>query len=295
MLDKDSVAQYNFELDKNGYIVRETFLNRNFERISNGYGLYYITFKRERDNTANYVEMCFYDKNEKLFDNGAGYAISRSKYDKLTDNFLEGTYYGLNREIKKTRENAAQKRCKYNKIGCCVEFAYYGIDGKLTNSKDSFSIARQEFDKLGRITEQRSYGTDQKLCELKWSESAISKYQYNSKGNISKISYFGKDGFLKNSKMGAAICTNRYDSKNRRIEETLYDVNNKLIMSDSGCETRWKYDDKDNIIEESHWGANGQLKEDKNKYAIIRWEYDSMGEVKKIRYYDSHENLLSEH
>jgi hypothetical protein len=295
MLDKNSVAQYKFELDKNGYIVRETYLNRNLDRISDSHGFYYITYKRKADDIANYLELSFYDKNDKLIEGKGGFAISYSKYDKLTNKFLEGKYYGSDRKIKKAKDSGALVRYKYNKIGCCIEQAYFGIDGKLTNTTDSVSIVQQKFDKLGRIIEFRFYGTDQKLLEVKSYGYAMAGYQYDSSGNVSKLSYYNKDGHLKNSKKETAIYIYKYDTKNRKTDETRYDWNNKLIESDSGCKTKWKYDDDDNIIEESHWGPDNELKEDKNKYAIIRWEYDSKGDITKTKHYDSHENLLSEH
>ena len=112
-------------------------------------------------------------------------------------------------------------------------------------------------------------------------------------GNRLKESYFGADDKLINEKNKVAVRQFKYDLQNRKTEETLYDHNYQLISNDA-CIIKWKYDENDNIIEESHFGIDQKLKESKNGTAIIRWKYDPEGNLIKTLCFNSHEELISE-
>jgi len=297
--DKNGVSIYQYTLDQQNRVVKIHFLNKESDSIADLNGCFYMTYDWKEDKSSYIFEKSYFDKSGRLIENSNGIAVSHSNYDKINKELIGQCYYGSNRKMKESKQlKAAKIISKYDSNGYETERKLYGADGKLKESNQGFSKIRQKYNAFGKVTEQRFYGNDENLIDKRNEGYAkdwfsIIKYEYDESGNNSKISYYGYDETLKYNNKGVAIKVYKYDDKNRKSEELLYDVHNQLLVN-GNCIVKWKYDEFDNLVEESHWGADNQLKESKNRIAIIRWLYNAEGNVKNTRYFDSKESLISE-
>jgi|GEM_PF-3511681 len=297
--DKNGVSIYQYTLDGLNRVVKVHFLNKKSDSIVNLKGYFYMTYDWKEDELSYIVELSYFDKSGRLKEDTNGIAVCRSSYDKISKELIGQSYYGADRKMKESKQlKVAKFIAKYDSNGYETERRFYGTDGKLKETNQGFSIIRQKYNAFGKVIEKRFYGNDAKLIGkknigyIKYGFSII-KYEYDDSANITKVSYYGYDENLKNDNSGVAIRVYKYDDRNRKTEESLYDVHNQLLVT-GVCMVNWKYDEFDNVVEESHWGADNQLIESENRIAIIRWLYNVEGNATHTRYFDSKGNLISE-
>ena len=298
--DNSGVSIYQFTLDEKDRIIKVNFLNSVSDSIVDVNGEFYKTFQWKEDKTTYIIEISYFDKSNHLIENSNGIAISHLKFDKINKELSGQSTYGADKTLKVSKQyNAARISSKYDMNGNEIERRFYGIDGKLKDANQGYSMIRQKYNIFGRVTEQRVFGSDEKLISgtnkaFIRNGFAIIKYEYDQKGNNSRVSYYESDDKLMQKTDKFAIKVYTYDDDNRKTTESLYDANNQLILRENGCITNWKYDNFDNIVEERHLGQDNKLKESKKGIAIIRWNYDTENNQQKTKYFDSNERLIFE-
>jgi len=170
---------------------------------------------------------------------------------------------------------------KYDDNGKVIEHNYY-IEGYIFQPKVKYN-----YDDRGNMIEKMYFGSDGSL-------GTKDTYTYDIKGKMTGWKAFNNDGSL--------------NLKNSIKETWNYDLNGNItencdFSSDSLIRKgTYNYDDKVNLVEVNHYGANGTLKS-KEKYIYdskrnkIEWDvYLSDGNLsgKHLYNYDSNGNVIEE-
>lgn len=178
-------------------------------------------------------------------------------------------------------ELISKKITTYNKDGNIIEEVRYNEKGELTEKnihtydKKGKKLKISAYDGNGTLFYFITYEYDDqgRLSFLNKDRIEIAsyglKYSYDEKGNISE-----EEHYIAGEPIGRKTI-NHYDENNRLVEATTYEEENKLFDKIS-----YKYDDKDNIIEELYNGLENSDGYASNTEYI---EYDSKGNwTKKI-------------
>jgi len=205
------VAQYYTFLNEKGMPIRYFHLNEKGDTITHAMGLYEV--RQKYDQTGNVIEIYNYGKDGRLGGNQTfGPVIYRSKFDKH-GNWIEGRVYGSDGKLANTEHLPyAVRQSKYDEKGNKKEEFYYDNNNKLLSkikfykngstleSWSHMSFAQPKipelanisylygkFDKNGSLIELSYHDEDEKLMERDDNGIAIERYEYNEKGEITKI------------------------------------------------------------------------------------------------------------
>lgn len=348
----------NVELNMNdgGYAIVETecneygffkslkYLDASGKLCETNQGNSYV--KIVTDEKGNELERWNYDINNKLVANTEGYAGIKAEYDSL-GHMIKIAYYGVDGELCENTEGYAGWTSEYNTMGDCIKQSNFGTDMRPATSNNNISAISIERDLRGNITKLLYYDENGNLT-LSNEGIAITEYKYDENGNeISRRFYDTKNKPTKGY-LGFARKDYTYDDKGHVLTERYYNVEDELVLVDGiagnnykrddrgniteefpiGIDqkiakgrliTRYKYDDKDNLIEFSlfyadgkpatntynyhkytqkfnnrnqsietcYFNSNGELTPySDNNYCVERSEYNEKGQVVKVTYFD---------
>lgn len=292
--DNDSAYILKWEIDAQGRVTKETYYDQHKNQIQDKNGFYYTTFTTKYYKDFQITEKRYFDANGKPIANKYGYAASITKIRKDNEDFLESKYLDTDNQLKIVKKfYCAQIKCILNENGDPIEIKYYDDKSQLFSDKNKVAIEQRTYYKNGLLKNCKFFNNLQMPIENPILKYASLNLEYDSRGNTIKETYSDMNNELVKN-LQYAVRVIKYDQLNRKTESLMYNADNMLIKSEDGCIQKWKYDDNDNIVEESHWDENCQLKENKRGNAIIRWEYDANGNVIKTKYYNSKEILVSE-
>lgn len=131
-----------------------------------------------------------------------------------------------------------------------------------------------QFNDAGDVTEHRNHR-----------RSSITSYEYNSAGNLMKVSNFGSEGWLDSRKIykynsaGNLFEIVEYDSDGNLNRSYKYDTAGNLIeASCDGVKYTWKYNSKGNRIRAVVTMGDFSLE------YIYKYQYDSAGRIVKMTF-----------
>ncbi len=192
--DKNGIAAYSSELDKEGRRINEVYFDSSEERMIDKYGVYEIKWKY--DNQGNTVEQRYFGIEGQLTEhNDLGVAIIKWQYDD-NGNRIEERYFGTNEKLKERKDiGTAIIQNKYDINGNVTLKKYFGTDEQLTEHKDwGFTITRWKYDKNGNRVEVRYLDSNEQLKEFGDLSFAIIRFEYDDGGTLIKTLYLNKKG-----------------------------------------------------------------------------------------------------
>jgi|GEM_PF-4435340 len=301
-----------------GYVSQESYHDKSGNLRNLRIGSYYSYFddysryaivRYKYDGQGNRIEETFYDFDGELKCLQNCVAIIRYEYGEY-GNLVKESHHDTDGQLIEDKLHTAMIRWKYDDRGNVLEESYFGDDGKLKKIKsDKYAKIMYKYDEQGNMTDKSYYGLDN------WSDEdyciySVYKWKYDVKGNMIEESRFDADGSLilkgeykydeQNNNVekiyynaeGRLVCISRYDDIGNRIESVHYD--DEYVEESRGIAIyRWKYDEQGNLIEESYYGPDGQLKEFYLGYAKKCYEYDEQGNRIETRYYGADDKLFN--
>ena len=276
------------EYDENGYPSKKTMIDANgnvafYNDEEND--VHYAKLTMKNDEHGNVVDMKVLNSSDDLVETGSwshktctydsvGNALSELYYDaqgKLYAPPLLGyagiyiTYNEQGRMARLTILGEDKKRMNLEKEHYCyftreydargnfTRISYYDNQDRLVMTHEGIAIACYEYDDNGNEVARYFLDKDKKPCVLNNSCSRF-EWTYDEQGNIATERYLNTDGKLMNVG-GMAGVDKTYDMRGNVITKRPIGINGGLASGFQ--ETRFKYDDRDNIIEEAYFGSNG--------------------------------------
>jgi YD repeat-containing protein len=265
--DSTGIAKYLYSTDSLKNVLRAVCLNIDGDTILTTLGYYRVVFKY--DNFGNMIEMANYGKNGRLLPIYDGVAINRYKYDENGNRTELSVYNEQNERVISSRLLASKYIYKYDKNGNLLYQEVLDEHNNLHYDENlGYAFYNIEYDKLG---------------------NGIKIEYYDINGNPTIISKFGKSGkivediIFSNLTRLKGFENEEYDyyivkddKGGNPIEYCFYYANGDNYETTNGyaCIV-YKYDENDNIIENSFYSADGKLTEDNTTgIAVYKYKYD---------------------
>lgn len=309
--DHDGTYVYELEYDNIGNVVYEYYLDANNNLITpkkNGYaGIHHtydmgsvvlqeylgvdraicynpennvakIAFKVDANGFYNIIT-CL-DKEGELTTCLDGYATMKITYDSV-GNAKEYWFYDVNDNLTLTKDGYAGYKMEHDTLGNIIEYQMFGKTGSQILNKDGYSGYTNEYNKLNLVSKRTYLGINRSPVITNDSVMTI-LYDYDSKGNIIKISFTKSDGktYLKN-KQGVAIIKIKHDEAGNEIERAFYNEYENLTKYGSETFAYWTaiYDANNNMISFRYYDTNGKKVLNTDGLAGYNYKYDERGNI----------------
>jgi hypothetical protein len=176
-------------------------------------------------------------------------------------------------DLEEGSKNAVPSDVFINEKGQLINSSYRLVHQIIDNEV----VAFQYFDEQNRLITKRFYNH---ASELYYDDYgiAIYEYKYDDKGNRIEINHYDEfKELFKINFIGPAVIQFEYDEKNRVNKVRFLDTERKLTSATGFAIRTYKYNDKNQIIEESKF-------DEENKpldfmAPVTRYKYDEKGRV----------------
>ena len=280
-----------YELDRNGLITRENYLDQTGKGLSLNNGIaafnYEINLLTGRANSVAYR-----DRHNNLILGNYGYAKFTRVYDNR-GNITEEAAFGVDGKPVLHKEGYAKITRVYDDRGNITEVAYFGLDGKPVSQRDGYAKFTQVYDDRGNVTEQALFGVDGRPVLHKDGYAKITR-DYDERGNEIEIAFFGihDEPVLGNSGFAKAI--REYDERGNRIAGAVYGVDGKPILAADGFATiRRVFDARGNNTEIAYFGLNNESVLHRKGYTKEINLFDGYGNITETQYVDLDGNRVT--
>jgi len=258
--------------------------------------------------------------------NGASYRLTYDEKDQLTlvEYLINGAldqkdmYFGITQMKIEYSEDGFEKRSYFNKKGKPTRDYIGGIYGtRIFKDEANNTISLFSYDKNGALIKDK-YGVAQYLCELDDQGRRVASSRFDVRGNkvtdvegfhrlvtryddnghvIEQLNY-GTDGELAKGKNEITRIVRKFDNKGNVVEEKYYGIDGQLKLHNIAdiAMLKREYDEEGRLISEKYYGIDGTYRERVKysgfSYAIIKFNYDDEGGLKKVVFLDKNENNL---
>lgn len=169
----------------------------------------------------------------------------------------------------------------------------YTLEGELIGDEAGIAIYQYEYNSRGDITKIEYFDEDKMAMQAAYAGPAMIQYEYDSKGNRTKATYFDKYHNLLD--LGVSIIEYTYDSNNNLTLEKHYNYKQELV-NETAPIIKYTYDDNGKIIQQSFLNSDHETVTrlmDDDEYDIARIAYEYEGEtISMMHYYNSKGELL---
>ncbi|MDR1455644.1 MAG: protein kinase [Tannerella sp.] len=296
---KDGVCVYAMEYDNYGNTVCALHKSPDGENLMLPERNGVAGLRQKYDREGNLIETVFLGtdkkpacpKNSDVYKNtGNIYAGVRYEYDDRGYVNRE-TYIDENGLPTASRNGNAITVRKNDTKGNPLEIQYLDIDNLPCETTGGYAKLVMEYDSPGNHLSSFYYGANDLLC-ISGEGIAGYRWEYNDLNRIVKVTGYGTDRLPAEDLNGIIVCKYEYDIYGNQTKCSFYDAGEKnLKLSDEGI-AGWKSTCENGretqraFFDENENPTSGYL-----KYASRETACDEMGNILKIRYYDTKKNL----
>ena len=233
------------------------------------------------DSKGNELERWNYDFNNELVANTEGTAGAIMEYDSL-GHAVKIAFYDAKKELNNTEMGCAGWTNEYNTMGDLIKTSYFDTELRPTINKNNVSSVVYERDMRGNVTKTMFFDTDGNLT-LNQEGLSIIEFKYDDNGNETERKFYNDKKKLTKGYIGYAQIKKYYDDKGHLLQYKFFDLDNKLTLVNSIAGTKYQRDDHGNIIEDFPIGTDGNLARGK---LVTRFKYDDRDNVLEVSYFD---------
>lgn len=169
----------------------------------------------------------------------------------------------------------------------------YTLEGELIGDEAGIAIYQYEYNSKGDITKVEYFDEDKLATQAAYAGPAMIQYEYDTKGNRTKSTYFNKYHQLLD--FGVSIIEYTYDNQERLTLEKHYNSKKELV-NETAPIIQYSYDDNGKMVQQSFLNSEHETVTrlmDDDDYDIARIAYEYEGEtISMMHYYNSKGELL---
>lgn len=277
----EGVATAKWTFDDNGYVSEIAYYDVDGNPCLTSDGS--ARFVCRNDEHGNQLEQQYYGLDGKLTLNTNGYARMVYKYnDKGLP--VEEIAYDADGQPVIQKNGAAGTRYELNERGLIVSRMNLGVDLKPAANTEGYISYRQEFDVRGNLTKIVFCGADGMTPDMQEEGYAGWNQVYDENGNQIEQTYFDEKGEPCEDKRGEYRWAAEYDEYGNRIRTRRYDLAGKLVLVDGIAGEDRRYDERGNVLEAKPIGLDGG--QAKNRLTT-RYKYDERDNLIEYAFYDA--------
>lgn len=228
-------------------------------------------------------EIAYYGITGQPISNEENYHLVKYNRDNQ-GNITEASYYGVNIEPIVV-DGYHKYKAKFDSNDNQIEIAYFGISGEPTLVDGTYKYIYEY--QNGNIVKQISYNTKNEISAQDATNKskegiAITKYDYDERGNMIRASYYDKYEKPTISNAGFHLVEYHYEQNNMLKEKVFFGISKKPVSNQWGTH-RYYYirDNFGRVIGETYYDTSQKSVNVKPlQVNMIKYKYDSEG--KKI-------------
>lgn len=273
----------DYTLDERGNVLVETTVGAD-GKLAKGK----LIAKYKYDKFDNEIEFSVYDRDGKPANNSLGYHKRTYVYDERNQ-IIERRYYGKDNKLTTyDDDDYAIKKDEYDNKGNNVKTSYFNVKEKPVCCSEGWASSIREYDNYGNVIRQRFFGVDGKPTDPKvMMPEGIARYdKWNNM--IYLASGDGNGNIIMNNKRGCAITKYEFDKKGNKLSESYFDQYDKpMINKKEGCHMmKITYDETGNILSEAYFDTKGAaMINDEEEYHKVTYKYDEAGRKIEVKYF----------
>lgn len=253
--ERGRISRWWIEYDENGYTTSEKYYSLDNSPVGDANGIYGRTYVRDEKGRP-----------------------------------IEIRYIGIDGKPQSTRWGLGLKKFEYDEENNWVKATYLTIDGKTAyDDSDGVAIYVMKYDKYGNVINAFHMNGDGKPMIPKKNYISGVHNVYDDRGLIVQEEFLDVDHkpmYVRN--MGVAIIKNEYDENGYVIKKTFCDPSGNVTESKEGnAVAEYLNDNNGNPIETWFKNKKGNLCDISYGYAGVKQEYDSIGNLTKLVFYDT--------
>lgn len=234
------------------------------------------------DAKGNELERWNYNLNGELVLTPDGYAGSKAEYDEF-GHMVKVVYYGVDGEPCACNEGNAGLEREYNHMGDIIKESYFDTDMNPTSDNHKISSFTWERDLRGNITKAAFFDESGKPT-LSSEGIAVIEFKYDDYGNETQRKFYDVSGKATKGYIGYAEIRHTYDDRGYELSNRFYNTNGELTLVEGIAGTDYKVDSHGNIIEEVPVGVNQKLATGK---LMARYKYDDKDNLIEYALFDA--------
>ena len=282
-------SQLLFTYNDKGELSKLGFADVNGNRVTTAEKFYELRFKYAEDKkNPRPTEVANYGKDESLMVDGTGIAKTTYKFDDKK-RCIEARHFGSDDALKIKKSGfSAKNDFHVFSAGAITKYAYegeddrpvaisfYGKDEQPLGLKENGNAASYKFT-LGKfgMTSIKALSTDDMPVAVDvgtFGDNVVEVlFEYDDKGEISEMSFKGKDGnAVVSSKMHCALVRFKYDERGRETEVSFYGTAGDAINVQEGRYSFHRivkeYNDEDELGQEIYYNKDDkEVRREKHK------------------------------
>ena len=278
MLQGGAIIEYEF--NEFGFANKATYMDVEGNLCVTNQGNAYTTLVTDKN--GNELERWNYNINNELVTNTDGYAGIKAEYDSL-GHMVKIVFHGEDGEPCVLNDGYAGWTREYNKMGDVVKISYFGTDLKPIVNNNNICTSVYERDVRGNITKALFYNEEGELS-LSSEGIAIIEYKYDDNGNEVLRQFFDTENKPTKGYLGYAQRAYTYDDKGHLLSDRYYDAKKELVLVDGIAGNNYKRDAHGNIIEEYPIGVDQKIAKGK---LMARYKYDEKDNLIEFALFDA--------
>lgn len=247
-----------YSYDNHDNIVEESYFDRYGKPCLDALGVHKKVFAYNDRNQA--VTESYYGTDGRLVKIASdSYSSIHKDYDARGE-VMSVAFYGTDGELTTCKEGYSKKVIEYNANNKVSKTLYYGIDGKLTSPSVIIPERDYEYDEWGNVNYEATCDNLGNLYIDPKCGYAMVKREYDVKGNLISISYYGFQGtpIIVNG-LGYHKAINKYDERSHLIECEYFDEKEASVEVGGISRIQYTYGDDNKKSREDNFDKNGKL------------------------------------
>lgn len=285
------VARMTYDYDGGGNIVKVSCFTVEGKPVCNE--MKWSVTEQAYEN-GNLIEQCFYDVSGKALGGGHNRHWEFDANGKMIKEcFLDADGIPVVCE-----DGYAITEFKYDGKGLLIEKAFMNDKGIPVSCSEGYAALKRSYDKNGRWTGTMYFDEKNKLvcCNDGYAEL---RNEYDNEGHLIKLSVYDESSKpVVNNAYGASQVKIGYNEAGRICELTYGGINGEAVLGGDGFHKKTLfYNEKGWCLGLNYFGIDNEpvmsQYDDWRKCASVKNEFDDMGNVKKVSFYDTDMNLCT--
>lgn len=289
--DNDGIYGKQYIRDSKGRVIEEQYLAFNDSLKATKWGLCKI--KMRYDDSGNLVSASYLSTNDTPATSTPDDCINSYSMTYEKSNLSSISYRDAqDKAVVSTRQGAAGYNYLYEK-GILSRVEAIGLDGSVVYCKDGYAKKLIEADQNGYVASVKFLDTNDEPCP---SFEGVASYSYvnDSEGQVLKMMAYGIDGKPKETEAGYASTECKVDDAGNVVLFKQFGADGMPCVGSTGISGyKCVYNSFGLMTEMLNVGVDGNASKDNEGRMLIKYEYDTKGNVVKEAYYNESADLLS--
>ena len=265
-------AAWRKEYDDAGNVVDELYYDTDGDPVACSSG--FAEIKREYDDKRQCIEERYFDKDGKAVSCTDGYFGIQRRFDEdgrtIRQTFIDAEGYPMY-----SFDRYSTWVRTYDEEDNPVKEEYLGLEGQKVLNSSGISEIHRTYDDRHLCIKETYHGLEAERVLNTSGYSEVRRVFDEDKLCIEET-YHGLEGELVIRNNGYAIIRRSYNEDGKTIREERYGTKEEPVAPDQVFAIGSEYNDRGQIIETDYYGDNGDLVQNGNNIAGIRYGYDEM-------------------